>query len=43
MISIGTIDLANERGVTLAEKMTDRCIAAIDDLGSEVFLKQLVS
>lgn len=43
VISIGTIDLANERGVTLAEKMTDRCIAAIDDLGAEQFLKQLVS
>lgn len=42
VISIGTIDLANERGVTLAEKMTDRCIAAIDDLGAEEFLKQLV-
>ncbi len=42
VISIGTIDLGNDRGVTLAGKMTDRCIAAIEDLGSGEFMKQLV-
>jgi len=41
VIAGGSVDLANERGVALGKAMTDRCIAAIDDLNAAEFLKDL--
>lgn len=40
VVAGGSIDLANERGVTLAHAMLDRCITAITDLDGASLLEQ---